>query len=128
MESKSQSRDKEIAELKEKLVSLEAQLVEKISYSERIETELSEAKEKLENAQKQPGGSNNNSNNNNGNVKSSTAASARSTAASVGAKPVVAPEEQLQQQPQPVLFNDPAGKFHIIYLTLIRVAFVLFDG
>src|SRR4051794_3900225 len=99
LETNAQSRDKEIAELKEKVVSLEAQLQEKTSYSERIEAELSEAKDKIDNLQKHG-------------AKSSTPAASRSTAASVGAKPVIAPEEQLQQQAQPVLFNDPAGNYY----------------
>ena len=98
MESKSQSHDKEVAELKEKVVSLEGQLQEKTSQSERADTELSEAKDKIESLQKQLL------------AKGITPAAQRSTAASVGAKPVVAPDENNQQQEQPVFNNDPAGR------------------
>ncbi|CAG7834168.1 unnamed protein product [Allacma fusca] len=90
-DNKLQLKEKEITELKEKVVSLEAQVVEKTSQNEKIEMELSDAKDKIENLQKLAS-------------NKPTAASSKSTAASVGAKPVVSPDEQ-----QAVLINDPAG-------------------
>lgn len=90
-EAKMQDKDKEVSEIKAKIVSLEAQLVEKSNKVSRLEKEV---KQKL--------------------VGSSTAKSG-------GEKgPVPAPAIEVahqDDQEQPVLINDPAGEhdltFHI---------------
>jgi len=87
-ESKAQGKEKEVSDLKAKIVSMEAQLVEKVNKVTRIEKELKEAHKKLLE---------------NGSRGSSSTARSVSGIKAPGVD--VAPQDA-----QPVLMSDPAGK------------------